>query len=43
MILTKVGFNVNLSIPDHREMDRGTLKALLRLAEVTPEQFLALL
>jgi len=28
-----------LSVPDHRELDRGTLRALLRQAGVTPDEF----
>lgn len=30
-------------IPDHRELDRGTLRAILRQAGITVEQFVALL
>lgn len=43
MILTKVGARVNLSIPDHRELDRGLLRALIRDAGLTVEQFMKLL
>ncbi len=32
-----------LSVPDHRELDRGTLRALLRQAAVTPEELSRLL
>ena len=28
-----------LSVPDHHELDRGTLRALLRQAGVTPDEF----
>jgi len=28
-----------LSVPDHRELDRGTIRALLRQAGVTPDEF----
>ncbi|MFH1108914.1 MAG: type II toxin-antitoxin system HicA family toxin [Planctomycetota bacterium] len=28
-----------LSVPDHRELDRGTLRALLRQAGVTSDEF----
>jgi predicted RNA binding protein YcfA (HicA-like mRNA interferase family) len=31
----------HLSIPDHRELDRGTLRALIRGAGVSVEQFVA--
>ena len=30
-------------VPDHRELDRGTLRAILRQAGITIEQFVALL
>ena len=33
----------HLSVPDHRELDRGTLRALIRGAGITIEQFVALL
>jgi predicted RNA binding protein YcfA (HicA-like mRNA interferase family) len=33
----------HLSVPDHRELDRGTLRALIRGAGITVEEFLALL
>ncbi len=27
-----------LSVPDHRELDRGTLRALLRQADISPDE-----
>ena len=33
----------HLSIPDHSELDRGTLRRLIRHAGITVEKFLALL
>jgi hypothetical protein len=33
----------HLSIPDHKELDRGTLRGLLKGAQVTVEEFLAVL
>lgn len=30
-------------VPDHRELDRGTLRAILRGADVDPEEFISLL
>ena len=33
----------HLSIPDHKELDRGTLRALIRGAGITVEEFIALL
>jgi predicted RNA binding protein YcfA (HicA-like mRNA interferase family) len=32
-----------LSVPDHRELDRGTLRAIIRQAGMSVEQFEALL
>jgi len=32
----------HLSVPDHRELDRGTLRALIRGAGITVEEFVAL-
>jgi predicted RNA binding protein YcfA (HicA-like mRNA interferase family) len=33
----------HLSIPDHRELDRGLLRSLIRDAGITPERFVGLL
>ena len=33
----------HLSVPDHRELDRGTLRALIRGAGVAVEEFVALI
>ena len=33
----------HLSVPDHRELDRGTLRALIRGAGITVEEFVQLL
>ena len=43
MILVKVGVAVNLSVPDHRELDRGLLRGLIRDAGMTVEEFVELL
>jgi len=43
IILTKVGAPATLSIPDHREVRRGTLRGLVRKAELTVEEFVSLL
>lgn len=32
-----------LVVPDHRELDTGTLRAILRQAGINPEQFIQLL
>jgi len=42
MILVKDGVAFNLSIPDHRELDRGLLRGLIRDAGMTPEEFSSL-
>ena len=41
--LVKSGVSVNLSVPLHRELDRGTLRKLVRLAGLSVDQFDALL
>ncbi len=43
MILFRADPTTTLSVPDHRELDRGTLRALLRQAAVTPEELSRLL
>ena len=42
MILVKEGSMASLSVPDHREVARGTLRGLIRAAEMTVEEFVAL-
>jgi len=42
IILTKPGHIASLSVPDHREVARGTLRALLRAAGISVEEFAAL-
>jgi len=32
-----------LSVPDHRELKKGTLRQLLKDADITPQEFLGLL
>ncbi len=41
MVLVKPGIPVNLSIPDHRELDRGLLRGLIRDAGISTEEFLS--
>lgn len=41
MILTKPGSFVTLSIPDHEQVARGTLRTLTAKAGLTVEAFLA--
>ena len=43
MILTKPGEIATLSVPDHREVGKGTLRSLIRSAGLTVEQFVAAL
>lgn len=43
IILTKAGMPVTLSVPDHREVRRGTMRGLIRKAELTIEEFISLL
>jgi len=41
IVLTKSGAPVTLSIPDHAQVARGTLRALIAKAGLTMEEFLA--
>ena len=41
IILVKTGHPATLSVPDHREVARGTLRSLIRKAGLTPEEFVA--
>lgn len=43
IIMTKNGATASLSIPDHRELDRETLRALIRTAGVDVEEFVGAL
>jgi predicted RNA binding protein YcfA (HicA-like mRNA interferase family) len=43
MILVKTGHPATLSIPDHREIARGTLRSLIRSAGLTVEEFISVL
>ena len=43
IIMTKPGIGVVLSIPDHRELKRGTLRELIRKAGLDVGDFLALI
>lgn len=42
-MLTKNGHRATLSIPQHREVKPGTLRGILRAAEMTVEEFIELL
>jgi len=43
LMLSKVGIRANLSVPQHKELSVGTLRALIRCAGMTVDEFLALL
>jgi predicted RNA binding protein YcfA (HicA-like mRNA interferase family) len=43
LVMTKAGIRVNLSIPQHKELSVGTLRALIRNSGMTVEEFLELL
>jgi predicted RNA binding protein YcfA (HicA-like mRNA interferase family) len=43
IILTKDGHIATLSVPDHAEVARGTLRALIARAGLTIDEFLAAL
>jgi predicted RNA binding protein YcfA (HicA-like mRNA interferase family) len=43
MILGKPGSFTTLSVPDHRELDRGMLRGLIRTAQMSVEDFIAAL
>jgi len=42
-VLTKQGERANLSVPQHKELSIGTLRALIRAAGLTVDEFLELL
>lgn len=37
--MVKAGSMATLSVPDHREVAKGTLRSLIRAAELTVEEF----
>ena len=43
VILVKIGSIASLSVPQHRELAPGTLRALIRAAGMEVEEFVALL
>jgi len=43
IILTKASMIATLSVPDHKEIKRGTLRSLIRKAGLTVEEFNSLL
>ncbi|MEO6196743.1 MAG: type II toxin-antitoxin system HicA family toxin [Dehalococcoidia bacterium] len=43
IIMTKPGWAVTLSVPDHRQLRAGTLRSLIRQAGLTVDEFVSLL
>jgi predicted RNA binding protein YcfA (HicA-like mRNA interferase family) len=43
MILRRDAPFAQVSVPDHRELDRGTLRAIIRQAGLSVDEFCALL
>lgn len=43
IILVREGDNVTLSVPDHKEVAKGTLRSLIRAAGITVDEFVRLL
>jgi predicted RNA binding protein YcfA (HicA-like mRNA interferase family) len=43
VVMTKPGSRANLSIPQHKELSLGTLRALIRHAGMSVEEFLVVL
>ncbi len=42
LVMVKQGIRVNLCIPQHKELSVGTLRALIRNAGITVDEFLDL-
>lgn len=38
-VLVKEGLNATLSVPDHKEVAKGTLRSLIRASGMTVEEF----
>ena len=43
VVMIRPGVRVNLSVPQHKELSVGTLRALIRNSGLTVEEFLELL
>jgi predicted RNA binding protein YcfA (HicA-like mRNA interferase family) len=43
LVMVKAGIRVNLSIPQHKELSKGTLRKLISLSGMTVDEFLELL
>ena len=42
MIMVKEGSMVTLSVPDHKEVAKGTLRSLIRASGLTVDEFISL-
>ncbi|MGC1870409.1 MAG: type II toxin-antitoxin system HicA family toxin [Acidobacteriaceae bacterium] len=42
VVMTKAGQRANLSVPQHKELSVGTLRSLIRAANLTVDEFLSL-
>jgi predicted RNA binding protein YcfA (HicA-like mRNA interferase family) len=42
MVMIKAGEMITLSVPDHKEIARGTLRGLIRSSGMSVESFIAL-
>ena len=42
MVMVKSGHMATLSVPDHREVAKGTLRSLIRSSGLTVDEFLSL-
>jgi predicted RNA binding protein YcfA (HicA-like mRNA interferase family) len=43
LVMSKTGERANLSIPQHKELSVGTIRALIRNAGITVDEFLKLI
>ncbi len=43
LVLTKSGVRANLTVPQHSELAPGTLRGLIKTADLTVDEFLKLL
>jgi predicted RNA binding protein YcfA (HicA-like mRNA interferase family) len=43
LVLTKPGVRANLTVPQHSELAQGTLRKLIKVAELEVDEFLDLL
>lgn len=41
IVLVREGMSVTLSVPDHKELAKGTLRSLIRSAGITVQEFIA--